>query len=193
MDAREPVVVFTTSNYGEAALLFSRLNSAGIVCEMIGVHFSTMTLGAVGEVAPIRLMVPAAQEAAARAVISDREEGAGEETVSPRRELPCPRCAAGVPPETDRCPECRFRRVFLAPSWSPTPVRDFLPDCRSFCRGCRQPSVFREGPCGNCGGELAAIRDSDLLCGNRLHRADPEAWQDDVLLCEACRTVWIFS
>ncbi|MDA8130110.1 MAG: DUF2007 domain-containing protein [Elusimicrobia bacterium] len=66
-----PAVVYTTDNYGEAALLRSLLESSGITCLMMDEASHTTAKFGLHAIVPIRLAVPASQAAHAADVIKE--------------------------------------------------------------------------------------------------------------------------
>ncbi|MFH1618452.1 MAG: DUF2007 domain-containing protein [bacterium] len=68
------VAVFESSDYAEAALIFSALKAAGFVCEMLGSKHSASHGGLGGAAVPIRLIVPASRAADAQKFIRENEK-----------------------------------------------------------------------------------------------------------------------
>lgn len=73
-----PVVVYTTGDYAEAALMKSLLESSGITCLMLGANAHSTAGYTSGILVQIRLAVHASQAGHARAVIAEAQKGAAD-------------------------------------------------------------------------------------------------------------------
>ncbi|MFH1726643.1 MAG: hypothetical protein ABII00_18690 [Elusimicrobiota bacterium] len=193
-ESTAPVVVHTSWRYIEAAQLRSELRGAGIPCEMLGTHHSSMIPGGGGPALAIRLIVPPSKAEEAWEYIRNRGRVQVVGPAEPSQETlwPCPNCGVAFLPGGERCGHCGFHYVLADPQKPRVRVLELHPDAQSYCPACRELSVVPEGRCKACDGDfLELVREDDLLCGNRRHLVDRQKAEQGFLACVPCETVWV--
>jgi len=186
------VVVFTTGQYAQAALMKSLLESSGIMCLMLDAA-SNNTAGLGGYFAvDIRLLVPHAQADQALAIIAESPgdlPAAGEDAA-----LVCPNCGHNfsLPSEEwTKCPGCGYGIDFIGPDEVPPPAAEAFKDAKEFCPDCLAPSVLPGGKCPSCSGKLQALAGGERICPARLHVLPRGKGKDTEMICPACKKIWI--
>jgi hypothetical protein len=71
----DPVVVATAPDAVSGAVLAGALESAGIPVQVLGAGTGWLFPGAEGGLGPVRILVPAAAEAEARAILTELDAG----------------------------------------------------------------------------------------------------------------------